>query len=116
MKLLLFLFYYVLAFTAHQARMAKKVLLKRSCVPQFARVIDSVLKDEIAFTSTDGLSVFVDGSRLEYAPNTFHNVLVHESSHLCGSTHGDGTLAMSYAVQTWPNGTVKDDGRRVAIP
>ena len=103
-------------FTAQQARMARKILLKRSCVPPFARVVDAVLKDEVAFTATDGLSVYIDSAKFENAPNSWHNVLVHESSHLCGSQHNDGSLGMSYHVTVWPNGSVMDDGRRVAIP
>jgi len=60
--------------------------------------------------------VYVDADRLEFAPNTFHNVILHEIGHLCGGQHNDGSTAMSYAVNLWPNLTVKDDGKRIAIP
>lgn len=110
-----FLLQRVVSFNAHQARMARKVMRKRSCVPQFARIVDAVLKDQIAFALADGNTVYVDGARLEDSPNTFHNVIVHETSHLCGSKHGDGTLAMEYHVTTSFNGSVQDDGRRIAV-
>jgi len=96
--------------------MARKILANRNCVPGFARVVDAVLKDQIAFTLPDTKTVYVDGDRLESTPTTFHNVLVHESSHLCGSVHGDGSLAMDYQVTLWPNLTVKDDERRILVP
>lgn len=111
-----FLFNVACGFTAHQARMARKILLKRSCIPPFARIVDAVLKEEVAFTATDGQTVYIDAAKFEHAPNSWHNVLVHESSHLCGAQHNDGSLGMSYHVTLWPNGSVLDDGRRVSIP
>ena len=117
MRFFLFLLIHVVCgFTAHQARMARKILLKRSCIPPFARIVDAVLKDEVAFTATDGLTVFIDSAKFENAPNSWHNVLVHESSHLCGAHHNDGALGMAYHVSVWTNGSVMDDGRRMAIP
>lgn len=106
----------IFAFTAHQARMARKILANRNCIPPFSRVVDAVLKDQIAFTLPDTKTVYVDGDRLESTPTTFHNVIVHETSHLCGSVHGDGSLAMNYAVHLFQNGSVMDDERRILFP
>ena len=103
-------------FTYRQYNIAKRVIDQRSCVPPFVRIIDAVLKDnQIAFTTADKLSVFIDSKRLENTPNTFWNVMVHESQHLCGGQHGDGSLAMNYAVQLFPNMTVKNDAARIKI-
>jgi len=54
-------------------------------------------------------TVYVDGDRLENAPNSFHNVLVHESSFMW-------QCSMDYSVHLFQNGSVKDDERRILVP
>lgn len=103
-------------FTYQQYNIAKRILDQRSCVPQFARIVNAALKgNQLAFTTQDKLTVYVDAKRFEDAPNTFWNVVVHESSHLCGSVHGDGSLAMDYSVRLFSNLSVQNDASRIKI-
>jgi len=96
------------AFLNWQDIIARKVVEARH-VPPFTAVINSVLSGQIAFSDTVQMKVYIDGSRLRFAPNTFLNVMVHECGHLLGGQHGDGSLGMAYMVTELPNGTVVND-------
>lgn len=112
---LLLFFTMCVAMTMHQARIARKIMLKRK-VPQWSRIVDAALSDEVAFTNQDTLTAYIDASRFAAAPNSWWNVVLHECGHLAGAQHGDGTLAMNYRVTTLENGTIVNDRARIFIP
>ena len=105
----------VCAMTMHQARVARKIMIKRK-VPQWSRIVDAALSNEVAFTNQDTLTTYVDASRLAGAPNSWWNVILHECGHLAGAIHGDNSLAMNYRVTTFENGTIVNDKARIFIP
>lgn len=113
--LLLFFVLQCVAMTMHQARVARKIMFKRR-VPQWSRIVDAALSDEVAFTNQETLTAYIDASRFAAAPNSWWNVVLHECGHLAGAQHGDGTLAMNYRVTTLENGTVVNDRSRIFIP
>lgn len=116
MKTVLFLLFCLIdAMTMHQARVARKIMLKRH-VPQWSRIVDAALSNEVAFTNQDTHTAYVDASRFANAPNSWWNVILHECGHLAGAQHGDGSLAMNYRVTTFDNGTVANDKGRIFIP
>lgn len=97
-----------LGFNQYQASTIR-ALFRDHGVPQGLAAIDSILSGSIAFSEVAAGKSYIDGRRLWYAPNTYHNVLNHEIAHLLGANHGDGSPYMSYSVRIWPNGTVIDD-------
>jgi len=101
--------------TMHQAQIARKIMLKRK-VPQWSRIVDAALSNEVAFTNQDTLTTYVDASRFAAAPNSWWNVVLHECGHLAGAQHDDGSLAMKYRVTTFENGTIVNDKARILIP
>lgn len=103
------------AMTMHQARVARKIMIKRK-VPQWSRIVDAALANEVAFTNQDTSTTYIDASRFYAAPNSWWNVVLHECGHLTGAMHGDGSLAMNYRVTTLENGTIVNDKARIFIP
>lgn len=119
---MLFLFWIVFfvlngvsAMTMHQARVARKIMIKRK-VPQWSRIVDAALSNEVAFTNQDTLTTYIDASRFYAAPNSWWNVVLHECGHLTGAAHEDGSLAMNYRVTTLENGSIVNDKARIFIP
>ena len=96
------------AMNPQQASIARQVM-KAMNVPPWSVIIDAVQADNIAYTDSDLKRVYIDANRLRQTPRTFLNCVAHESSHLRGAQHGDGSLGMDYHVTTKPNGEVVED-------
>jgi hypothetical protein len=101
------------ALTPDQVATTRAVMKYRN-VPGWSAIIDSVLFNEIAFTDQMAQKVYIDGSKLANAPNTFTNVMIHECGHLLGAQHGDGSLGMAYAVNLDVLGNVVNDAYLLA--
>lgn len=96
------------AMTDQQASVARTVMKARG-VPPWSIIVNAALSDQIAFTQQDKHITYIDAARLKHTPNTYRNILIHESGHLCGAQHFDGSLGMSYSVTLFANGSVVED-------
>lgn len=97
-----------LAMNPQQASIARQVMKARG-TPPWSVIVDAVQADGIAYTDSDLKRVYIDANRLRKTPRTFLNVIAHESGHLNGAQHGDGSLGMDYHVTTSPSGEVIED-------
>jgi Zn-dependent protease with chaperone function len=99
------------AFTPYQSDLVLAALAKFK-PPEFTTVIDSPLRNQIAFTNGQRDTVVINGRRLECCSRTMANVLNHELAHVNGRSHNlfpvPGDI-MSYAVTLDQASQVVDD-------
>ena len=79
-------------------------------VDKFSAIIDTPMRNNIAYTDMLDKNIYIDGWRMIDTPRTFQNVFHHESDHLKGREHNNisGDI-MSYSVQVDARGSIIDD-------
>lgn len=98
------------AFNLQQEQLFRHLTGPGSGINPFVTLHDAPIANQIAYTSSDLMHVYVDFRRLAAAPHTTYNVLLHELAHTRGAQHGDGSREMAYAATVNTNGLVVDDG------
>lgn len=102
----------VSAMTPQQAAITRQIMTLTK-VPAWSAIIDASLHNNMAFAEVDKQRIYIDAKRMMKTPRTFANVVTHECSHLNGGQHGDGSLAMGYAVTVDQEGNVLEDATLV---
>lgn len=109
----MFLFFVVTlayAFNLQQELLFRGLTGAGTGVNSYVTLHEAPIANQLAYTSADRFHIYMDAKRMQFAPHTFYNVLVHEIAHTKGADHGDGTPEMSYAATVDINGVVIDDG------